>query len=126
RKALNFGHTVGHAIESHALESSAPLLHGEAIAAGMICESYLSHKQLHLPSEQLHVITQSITQLYHPKPLQKADYAHYLTLMGNDKKNEGHTINFSLLPQAGAVEVNQVCPPALIQESLDYFNEAVS
>lgn len=125
RKALNFGHTVGHAVEGHALESAQPLLHGEAIAIGMICESYLSYVTLGLPKEDLAAITAFLKAIYQPKPVYKANYGTYLDLMANDKKNEGATINFSLIEKPGIVMVNQTCTPELIKESLDYFNASL-
>ena len=64
RKLLNFGHTIGHAIESFLLESERKILHGEAIAAGMICESFLSHQKRDLPQAQLKEITESINSLF--------------------------------------------------------------
>ncbi len=122
RKALNFGHTVGHAIESVFLESTSPLLHGEAIAIGMICEAYLSHKILNLSTSDLDAITQFILRIYDAVPLAPSDYATFLELMQKDKKNEADEINFSLLPAIGNVKVNQSASKSLIAESLDYYN----
>jgi len=123
RKALNFGHTVGHALESQALETETPLLHGEAIAAGMICEAYLSHKHLGLPKDVLEQISQFLTRIYQPQNVSEHTFDDLVALMQNDKKNRGTAINFSLLPEAGSVEVDQTCPTALIIESLQYLNE---
>ena len=121
RKALNFGHTVGHAIEGLALESSQPLLHGEAIAIGMICESWLSHKIIGLPATELAEITDFFLRIYDSYDLSHLPYDKLIQLMANDKKNIGKAINFSLLPKAGSVEINQTCAPSLIMESLDYY-----
>ncbi len=122
RKALNFGHTIGHAIEGHALETDTPLLHGEAIAIGMICEAFLSTQQQSLPEAQLWQITDYLTARYGKITLQANDYPAYLQLMGNDKKNEGQAINFSLLPEAGKVTVNQTATEASIIAALDYYS----
>lgn len=121
RKALNFGHTVGHAIEGLALETDQPLLHGEAIAIGMICESWLSHKILGLPAEELKEITNFFLRIYDAYDLSHLPYDQLIQLMTNDKKNVGKAINFSLLPKAGAVMINQTCAPSRIMESLDYY-----
>ncbi len=121
RKALNFGHTIGHAVEGLALETDQPLLHGEAIAIGMICESWLSHKILGLPSEELEEITRFFLRIYDTYDLGHLPYERLIQLMANDKKNIGKAINFSLLPAAGSVEINQTCTPSLIIESLDYY-----
>lgn len=122
RKALNFGHTIGHAVEGYALETEAPLLHGEAIAIGMIGETYLSYQQLGLSKEALHQIAGYLLQIYGKPLLEPPHYSAYLHLMGNDKKNEGEKINFSLLPEAGAVAVNQTADAGQITAALDFYN----
>lgn len=121
RKALNFGHTIGHAIEGHALETERPLLHGEAIAIGMICETFLSHRMLGLAATDMENICQYILSVYDPYPLDRKRYPAYLNLMQNDKKNEAGQINFSLIDPLGHAVVNQTCSEALIVESLDYY-----
>lgn len=121
RKALNFGHTVGHAIEGLALETNQPLLHGEAIAIGMVCESWLSHKMLGLPAAELQEITDFFLRIYDAYDLSHLPYDKLIQLMTNDKKNIGKAINFSLLPKAGTVSINQTCTPSRIMESLDYY-----
>lgn len=122
RKALNFGHTIGHAVEGHALDTSTPLLHGEAIAIGMVGEAYLSHIQLGLPEEELQQITQYLIRTYGRPPLDPSHFPAYFKLMGNDKKNEGRAINFSLLSQTGTVEVNQTADPGQITAALEFYN----
>lgn len=126
RKALNFGHTIGHAVEGYALETRTPLLHGEAIAVGMLAESYLSHRLAGLPQHQLQEITQSLLRIYQPQPLNPDSFPALLALMANDKKNRGKAINFSLLPRIGSVQVDQIVAADLIQESLHYFNSVSS
>lgn len=121
RKALNFGHTIGHAIEGHALEGERPLLHGEAIAIGMVCEAYLSQRQAGLPEAALAEISRFLLGVYGHYDLAEADFDAYLALMANDKKNEGGRINFSLLPSIGAVRVDEVCSPEDIVASLRYY-----
>ena len=122
RKALNFGHTVGHAIEGIALESTQPLLHGEAIAIGMICESYLSHKLIGLKEEALQNISAFIIATYGFHSLQESNFDAFLQLMKNDKKNENSQINFSLIAPPGSVQINQTSTQDLILESLKYYN----
>ncbi len=123
RKALNFGHTIGHAIEGHALETDRPLLHGEAIAIGMVCETFLSFLQFQLPQEQVAQVSRYLLEIFghHAIDLQNAEA--YLALMKNDKKNEGQEINFSLLRSTGAVEVNQSCSTSWILQSLQFYND---
>ena len=121
RKALNFGHTIGHAVESYALETDAPLLHGEAIGAGMIMEAWLSHRAAGLPAAQLQEITRVLTATYGNYSLPTSVYPRLLDLMRNDKKNEGAAINFSLLPRIGSVLVNQTADAHDIAGALDYY-----
>ena len=122
RKALNFGHTIGHAVEGFALESENPLLHGEAIAIGMICEAYLSLRLTNLQQESFHTIWELIRIIYEPEALPAEAFEHYLALLRNDKKNEGASINFSLIQAPGQVIVNQTAEESLIIESLNYYN----
>ena len=121
RKALNFGHTIGHAVESQYLTSKQPLLHGEAVAVGMICESYISHHISGLPLADLEVITDFLIGLYGKYRLLKKDYPAMIQLMRKDKKNEQDEINFTLLTTPGTALVNQTCEVSLIKESLDFY-----
>ena len=123
RKALNFGHTIGHGIEGEELHSADPLLHGEAIAIGMVCEAWLSHQLLALPEQDLEQISRYILSIYGHRPLAPERYRDYLQLMRNDKKNEGQSINFSLLHAVGQPAINQYCSERLIKESLDFYNQ---
>lgn len=123
RKALNFGHTIGHAVETLFLESPTPLRHGEAIAIGMICEAYLSHQQVGLPKEDLEEIVSFILKIY---PKVKIDESHFPTLinwMRKDKKNENQEINFTYLIKIGACVVNQISEPEAIMESIRFYND---
>ena len=122
RKALNFGHTIGHAVESHALHSDHPFLHGEAVAIGMVCEAYLSSKTAGLSEEALMEIRKFIFSLYDKNQLKEDSYPMLIHLMTKDKKNEGNRINFTMLPKIGAAAINQTCSHELILESLDFFN----
>lgn len=124
RKKLNFGHTVGHAIESYFLETvENPVLHGEAIAAGMICEAYLSVKKLKFSQQALQEITDFVLTLY--KPIEISSYAEIriIHLMQHDKKNEKNEINFTLLKEIGVSEVNKTASIELIKESFKYYHE---
>ncbi len=121
RKALNFGHTIGHAIESAALDTEKPLTHGEAIAIGMICEGYLSSIANSLPLGDLNEIKDFILKHYGKYNIQQFDFEYLISLMKQDKKNEGDEINFSLLKSAGEVEVNCTATPQYIRESLAFY-----
>lgn len=121
RKALNFGHTIGHAVEAYALESGKPLLHGEAIAIGMICESWLSHQLCSLSAPDLKIITDYLSWHYPSYHLARSVYPELLQLMRNDKKNQADRINFSLISQPGKYVVDQYAGPEMIMEALDYY-----
>ena len=125
RKALNFGHTVGHAVESYALDSDAPLLHGEAIAVGMIAEAYLSHRQTGLPRAALEAITATLLRTYGNYSLPEGVDETLIELMRNDKKNEGAAINFTLLAGIGEARINRTADPEQITAALTYYRRAV-
>jgi len=123
RKALNFGHTVGHAVESRALASSNPLLHGEAIAIGMICESWLSHKVAGLPLASVKEIADFLFRFYDPVLLDETDFTTFIELMRKDKKNEQSNINFTFIHPIGSARINQTCTDLLIRESMLFYNK---
>jgi 3-dehydroquinate synthase len=127
RKGLNFGHTVGHAFESLALNTDTPLLHGEAIAEGMVAEAYLSYRLGTLSEQELESILLYINTLY--KPMQRFtlnDYDALYALMLQDKKNEGDKIMFTTLRGIGNFDYNTQCNKTLIMESFDFFNESTN
>jgi len=126
RKALNFGHTIGHAIESFFLETPNPLLHGEAIAAGMICEAWLSAQLVGLSTAHMEAITGLFLRLYGHRAVPVAAFPELLSTMRQDKKNEDTRINFSLVPEPGYVRVNQTATPTQIEASLVYYNGLAS
>ena len=124
RKALNFGHTVGHAYESLSFQKNAPLLHGHAVAAGIISELYLSHKLCGFPMEKLSQVVYYIKEYYRPFAFTCDDYDALYELMTHDKKNEAGVINFTLLGGVGDVRINQQVSRAHILESLDFYRES--
>lgn len=126
RKTLNFGHTIGHAIETHFLEKDKEaLLHGEAIAIGMICEAYLSNKVSGLSAKDLKEITNFILSVYKPVKIKESTYDRFLELMQHDKKNEKGKINFSLLSSIGKCEINVGATADQIKASLNYYSEQI-
>ncbi|AUC76640.1 3-dehydroquinate synthase [Olleya sp. Bg11-27] len=124
RKTLNFGHTLGHAIESFYLNhETKALLHGEAIAIGMILETYLSTALLGFPLEKALKIKENTIKVYGKVAIPKADLAPIIDLMRFDKKNEKGTINFVLLETIGKAKTNCVVSNELIINSFDFYNE---
>lgn len=122
RKALNFGHTIGHAIESYYLETKNRLLHGEAIAIGMVCESFLSYKKGFLTFAELDEITTTIRYFYDIIEIPQKSFDDLFNIMYQDKKNEGKVINFTLLKSIGQFEINQSANIDWIIESLEFIN----
>ena len=123
RKALNLGHTVGHALESLALEREKPVLHGYAVAWGMICELYLSVVKCGFPKDKFRQTVQFIRSHYGNFPLDCKQYDRLFEFMKHDKKNEAGIINFTLLADIGDIRINQQATKEEIFESLDFLRE---
>ena len=148
RKALNFGHTIGHALEEFTLQqaggavvstaptnqttgstaiSSAPgnrpLLHGYAVAFGLIGELYMSARKAGFPTERLHQTTRFIRENYAQTEFTCNDYPTLLNLMRHDKKNTSGVINFTLLHNIGDIRINQTATDEEICEALDFIRE---
>ncbi|GAA4780887.1 3-dehydroquinate synthase [Olivibacter ginsenosidimutans] len=122
RKILNFGHTIGHAIESYSLaHDSFPLLHGEAIAVGMICEAYLSHRLNNLSLNELNEVTAYIRTLFPAYVFNHSIDDQLFEYMLNDKKNTDGKIGFALLARIGHCTFDHYVERALIVEALDYY-----
>ena len=122
RKALNVGHTIGHAFESFALKRK-PILHGYAVAYGMVCELYLSARKAGFPTEKLHATVRYIIEYYGKMQITCNDYDELIELMTHDKKNTADTINFTLLAEIGDIRINQTATKEEIVEALDYYRE---
>jgi len=126
RKVLNFGHTIGHAIEAHSWEGAGRgLLHGEAVAAGMICAAWLSWRRDGLPREELDRITDHLLGLYKPHPFAAADAHRLIELMRHDKKNAEGSFRFTLLHRIGEAVVDQRITPAQVKEALEHYHDLV-
>ena len=124
RKALNFGHTIGHAFESFALNKNEPILHGYAVAYGIICELYLSTVLLGFPTDVLRTTTTFIRENYGQIDITCDDYDNILQLMKHDKKNTAGLINFTLLKDIGQIKINQTASNEMIKEALDFYRES--
>jgi 3-dehydroquinate synthase len=123
RKILNFGHTIGHAVESYALTNSKkPLTHGEAIAIGMVCEAFLSVKYCNLTQDELTDISAYISSIYPKYNILEKSFDTLIKLMQSDKKNEDGNILFSLLEKIGHCTFNCRVTNKDIVESLHYYN----
>ena len=122
RKALNLGHTAGHALESLALERGKPVLHGYAVAWGLICELYLSVVKCGFPKDRFRQTVQFIRSHYGNFPLDCKQYDRLFEFMKHDKKNEAGIINFTLLADIGDIRINQQATKEEIFEMLDFLS----
>ena len=131
RKALNLGHTIGHAFESFALSHNgdsrpgglSPILHGYAVAYGLVCELYLSAVKTGFPTDKMHQTVSFIKEHYGKMNITCDDYPTLLELMTHDKKNVAGTINFTLLGDIGDIRINQTATKDEIFEALDFYRE---
>jgi 3-dehydroquinate synthase len=126
RKILNFGHTLGHAVESYFLENRTrdTLLHGEAIAIGMILEAYLSNKLRGLPNSELKDIKSTFLNRYPKTDFSEKDIEAILSLLKYDKKNSHGNINFVLLEKIGTPVIDVKIPHELFQGAFAYYAES--
>nr|WP_315087694.1 3-dehydroquinate synthase [uncultured Prevotella sp.] len=122
RKALNLGHTFGHAFESWAMKRQ-PVLHGYAVAFGLIAELYLATTRTDFPTERMRQIVNFIRSYYGSLPITCNDYPELIELMHHDKKNRGNEINVTLLGGIGDIRIDQTITEEDIKEALDFFRE---
>ncbi len=118
RKKLNFGHTVGHAVESYFM---GEVLHGEAIAAGMICESYLSFAEKLINEKELKEAIEMVFLFFKKIPLEEKMLEPLLNEMKADKKNENGKMNFTLLTGIGSSSVDHFIDENKVKESLEFY-----
>ncbi|NQY10377.1 MAG: 3-dehydroquinate synthase [Flavobacteriales bacterium] len=124
RKSLNFGHTIGHAIESSFLGIEGKhLLHGEAIAIGMICEAFVSYKIADLPLNELDDITDYILALYGKQDIDISDEEGFMNYLKNDKKNQAGETRFTLISRVGNYLVDKQVSQDLIFEALNFYKK---
>ena len=120
RKALNLGHTAGHAFESWAL-TRKPYLHGYAVAWGLVCELYLSNKKVGFPADVMEKTNTFIMKNYGKLPISEDDYSELYEYMTHDKKNTAGIINFTLMGGVGDIRINQSAIKGEILEMLEYY-----
>ena len=125
RKALNLGHTIGHAFESLALENNRPVLHGYAVAWGIICELYFSHTRVDFPKDKLRQTIQFIKDNYGVLTFDCKQYNRLYEFMTHDKKNSAGIINFTLMGEIGDIRINQSANKEEILDILDFYRETM-
>lgn len=123
RKALNLGHTLGHAFETLAMRRGTPCLHGYAVAWGLMGELYLSHVCESFPADKLRQTISFIKEVYGTFPFTCKDYDELFALMQHDKKNVGTEIRFTLLGGIGDIRIDRTATKEEIFEMLDFVRE---
>lgn len=126
RKSLNLGHTIGHAFESLSYTMKRPMQHGYAVAWGMVCELYLSHKKCNFPKDKLWQTLSFIKENYGTFYFGCDEYEALYELMRHDKKNaSADEINFTLLADIGKYILNETATKEDIFESIDFLRESI-
>jgi 3-dehydroquinate synthase len=124
RKALNLGHTAGHALEELSLERRNPIAHGYAVAWGLVIDAILSHMMFKLSSDTLHTLVKFVKENYGVYSINCKDYDHLIELMRQDKKNpDPEHITFSLLRAPGKIELDAVADTEQITAALDIYRD---
>ncbi len=125
RKALNLGHTVGHAFESLAMEKENPVLHGYAVAWGLAAELFLSHVVCQFPIDKMRQTVAYVRQHYGAPLFSCKDYERLYALMLHDKKNVAGQINFTLLEDVGKIRLDCRVEKELLFEMFDFVREGM-
>lgn len=123
RKLLNFGHTVGHAIEGISLETDDPLLHGEAVSIGMVAEAKISKELGLIDGVTAEKIKESLMFVGLPVSYSVEDFEKFSSLIGKDKKTESGKIRWTLVKGFGEAAINQEVPEDVIKKSLAYISQ---
>lgn len=123
RRALNLGHTAGHAFESLAMRRATPIPHGYAVAWGCVVELILSHMKAGFPSAELQRFARYVYECYGSLSVTCDDYPELLELMHHDKKNVSDAINFTLLSDIGKILIDQTATEDEIKTALDIFRD---
>lgn len=123
RKALNLGHTVGHAFESKAMAGGKPVPHGYAVAWGLVVETVLSHMILGFPSADLYALARFVRGNYGAFHITCDDYDHLISLMRHDKKSRNGEINCTLLATCGDVRIDNTISDSDLKAALDIYRD---
>jgi 3-dehydroquinate synthase len=127
RKALNFGHTIGHAVESYFLSGERKaLLHGEAVAIGLITESFISLQKNQLSEEELGIITEMVIRFFTLPVIPEEDFNLIIDLLKQDKKSISGYNQFTLLKGIGNYSINNFVEEELIRQSLTFYNKLLA
>lgn len=123
RKKLNFGHTLGHAIETYAMQTENPLAHGESVAIGMILALYLSTKRENFSKKIADSIKNQLLKTFSKIEFSKEAINQILILLKHDKKNKNGKLNFVLLKEIGDASINHHFKNRILLEAFDYYQQ---
>ena len=123
RKSLNYGHSIGHAIESMSLSFKNSILHGEAVVMGMIIENHLSYQKKFINKQDLNRINQFLVNSFKPMKLSLKSFDALIAFLNHDKKNTAAKYQFSLLDKIGTCKINVEVKPAQIKKALAYYEK---
>jgi 3-dehydroquinate synthase len=126
RKILNFGHTIGHAVESIFLGTENELLHGEAVVIGMMAEANISYQKKLVNKKQLFEIITELKSKFRPAPIENAAVQAILELIGNDKKTIAKTMKFSLITGIGSCTYDVAVTETQVKKAIAYYNSIVN
>ncbi len=125
RKKLNFGHTIGHAIESHFLNSDKPILHGEAVAAGMIMAGFVSKSITGLEDDDLHSLISTTDSIFKRVNLSEEDWRAIKSLLIHDKKNRDDKVQFVLLAKLGEAIIDQEVSEEELDAAFRFYSRSL-
>jgi len=123
RKLLNFGHTIGHALESASLQSQKPLLHGEAVAIGSIAEAKISFDLGLIEDKELSIIQQALEAAGLPVSFKVEDIDKIMELISKDKKSQSGKISWTLLNSIGSAVIDNQVEKNIVLSSLEYISD---
>lgn len=126
RKILNFGHTIGHAAESEFILSEKPILHGEAVAIGILVETVLSYQNELIAESELNEIFCTVISHFGKTELEQNRFSNLFKWMANDKKNNDGKINFSLLQGIGKAKYDVKLTKDQVLEGLKNYNQILN
>lgn len=126
RKGLNFGHTIGHAVETYFLEQNKPKTHGECVAIGIICAAYLSVETVGLPESELKEIVTLIKKWFKPILIPEDGFDYIIAMLQKDKKSRAGQPYFTLIPKIGTYVYDKLIETDLVIDSMRYYNQVIS
>jgi 3-dehydroquinate synthase len=120
RKILNFGHTIGHALESYFLAEGNRIFHGEAIAMGMVMEAFIAREKELISEQELEAITSFLIRIFEKQEMPWGDSA-LIQLTRQDKKNKGNEILMALPEGIGKAKWDVTVSEDALEKSFDYY-----